>query len=456
VTPDAGGLPMPVLPPLDRPWSILVTGVGGTGIITVGALLGMAAHTEGKGITVLDQMGMAQKGGSVASHIRLAADPQRLHGLRVASADADLLIGGDLVVAAGKDVLAALRQGHTRVVLNTHEMPTADFVLDTDTRLPAARLRRQVVDAAGAENVHLVEATALATSLLGDAIATNLFLLGFAWQKGLIPLELDSLFGAIEMNGTAVEANKAAFTWGRCAAADPARVANAAGIVTEPKQAPGLDEIIATRAEHLALYQSRRYARRYLRIVERVRETEGRMFSGAASLTEAVARSLHRLMAYKDEYEVARLYSAPAFRQSLAAQFENPQRLEFHLAPPLLAKRDPATGHLLKRSYGPWMLNAFRVLARLKPLRGTALDPFARSEERRAERQLIVDYEALVEEILSGLTPANLATAVALASVPEQIRGFGHVKERAMRAAATEQARLLERFRAGGEKLAAD
>jgi len=361
-----------------------------------------------------------------------------------------------MVVAASKEGLATIGRGATRVVLNTYEAPTGDFVLDTDTRLPAGRLKRNIIEAAGADKVDLVNATALATALLGDAIATNLFMLGYAFQRGKIPLTLDALFRAIELNGTAVDANKAAFTWGRCAGVDMLRVASAAGVETDPPKPPTLDELIESRAAHLTAYQSRRTARRYRKLVERVREIEEKKFSGGDALTDAVARNYAKLIAYKDEYEVARLYASKEFRAALAAQFESPERLEFHLAPPLWAKRDPRTGHLLKKSYGAWAMTAFGVLAKLRFLRGSALDPFGRTEERRTERRLIGEYEGLVEEILQKLSPQTLATSVALASLPEKVRGFGHVKEKNIRAAEAEKARLLDRLRQPEAKLAAD
>jgi indolepyruvate ferredoxin oxidoreductase len=460
VTPEAatsetGGLPEPALPDLAEPWNILVTGIGGTGIVTIGALLGMAAHLDGRHVTVLDQMGMAQKGGSVTSHIRLAADAAGLHGLKIGEGDANLLLACDMVVAAGKDALAALRPGVSHAVLNTHESPTGDFVMHTE-RLPGARLRRSITEAVGAEATDTLDATAIATALLGDSIATNLFVLGYAWQKGLVPLARDSLVRAIELNGTAVEANKAAFAWGRAAAVDLARVRQAAGIAPVVTEPPSLEQIIQTRVAHLTAYQNRRYARRYRALVDRVAGVEGPMFSGSTALTEAVARGYHKLLAYKDEYEVARLYTTPEFRAALAEQFETPKRIELHLAPPLLAKRDKRTGHLIKRGYGPWLLQAFRVLAPFKRLRGTRLDPFGRTEERQTERRLIGEYEALVEQIIQHLTAQNLATAVALASLPERIKGFGHVKDKAIREAAAEQAKLLDRLRAPTLAVAAE
>ena len=313
-------LPDPVLPQLAEPWNILVTGIGGTGIVTIGALLGMAAHLDGLHVTSLDMMGMAQKGGSVFSHIRLAADAAQLHGLRVSRGDADLLLACDMVVGASKDALATLREGVTRAVLNTHETPTGDFVMDTNTSLPGARLRRSVADAVGESAIDALDATALATALMGDSIATNPFMLGYAWQKGLVPLTLDSLLRAIELNGTAVEANKTAFHWGRAAAVDVARVAEAAGVTVERAVPKTLEERIALRVEALTAYQSRRYAKRYQALVDRVRAKEEVLFSGGSALTEAVAKGFYKLMAYKDEYEVARLHADPAFKAQLEAQ----------------------------------------------------------------------------------------------------------------------------------------
>ncbi len=446
VAPEDFNLPLPPQRRLDQPWNILVTGIGGTGIVTIGALIGMAAHLDGKHVTVLDQTGLSQKAGGVTSHIRLAENAGKLHGLKVSRMGADLLLACDMVVAASKDSLATYAQGVTHAVLNTHETPTGDFVLDTTTRLPSLQLRRSIAQAIGTEALDQFDATAIATALMGDSIATNPFLLGYAWQKGLVPLTLDSLLRAIELNGTGVEANKAAFTWGRCAAHNLARVQTAAGLSTEKPEPATLDDIIATREAHLVQYQSKRYARRYRALVDRVLETEGRMFSGNTALTEAVAKGYHKLLAYKDEYEVARLYASKEFKASLAAQFEEPKRIEFHLAPPLLARRDPHTGQMIKKTYGPWMLTAFGLLQHLRFLRGTRLDLFGRTEERHMERDLITEYETTVEDILQHLAPATLATATALAALPEKIRGFGHVKERNARTAATERTRLLEKL----------
>ena len=456
VTPEDFGLPLPRLPDLRKPWNILVTGIGGTGIVTIGALIGMAAHLDGKHVTVLEQTGLAQKGGGVTSHIRLAETEDHLHGLKVARGGADLLLACDMVVAAGRDSLATYAHGVTHAVLNTNETPTGDFVLDTTTRLPSAQLRRSIALAVGEDALDQFDATAIATALMGDSIATNPFLLGYGWQKGLVPLTLESLLRAIELNGTAVEANKAAFTWGRCAAADLPRVQTAAGLSTTKPEPVTLDAIIATRAAHLVQYQNKRYARRYTDLVAHVREIEGRIFSGSTALTEAVAKGYHKLLAYKDEYEVARLYASKDFKASLAAQFETPKKLEFHLAPPLLAQRDPHTGQMIKKTYGPWMLTAFGLLQHFRFLRGTRLDIFGRTEERHMERDLITEYEATITEILAHLTPVTLATAVALAALPEKIKGYGHVKERTARLAATERTRLLDKLHGPITQMAAE
>ncbi len=430
-------LPEPALPALDEPWSILLTGVGGTGIVTVAALLGMAAHLDGLNVSVLDMLGLAQKGGAVFSHVRLARPDTKLHGLKLGQAQADLLLGCDLVVAASRDALATIRGAQdarpTRVVLNSHETSTAAFVMDSTNRLPGGALKRAVTAAAGAEQVDMLDATTLATALLGDAIAANLFLLGLAWQRGLVPLRLASLTQAIRLNGTAVAANIAAFAWGRAAAVDLPAVAQQAGVVLERPAPPTLDEMIATRVAHLQDYQGRALARRYAKRVAQVRAVEEQMFSGGTVLTETVARGLHRLMAVKDEYEVARLYTAPAFRRSLEQQFEGDYRLRFHLAPPLLAGRDRHGGEVQKRAFGPWMMQVFRVLAPLRVLRGTWLDPFGRMAERQLEREALAQYQAAIDLIMQRLTPATLETCVALAAYPDRISGFGRIKERTLR-----------------------
>ena len=452
---DQGGdlfanLPLPRIPAVDDPYNILVTGVGGTGVVTIGALLGMAAHIEGKGVTVLDMTGLAQKGGAVISHIRIAKAPEAIHAVRVAAGEAHLVLGCDLVVAAGVEANSRMRQGLTRAVINTHETVTGAFTRKPDLRFPGAELQRAVREAVGADSVEFVEGTAFATALMGDSIATNLFMLGYAWQRGLVPVSAEAIDQAIELNAVAVEANKRAFDWGRLAAHDQASVERAAKptmVMPLRPMSKTLDEIVARRVEHLTAYQNAAYARRYENLVRRVAETEKRKATGMSGLAEAVARYYAKLLAYKDEYEVARLYADPRFMQALRRQFEGDYRLEFNLAPPLMADRDPETGQLQKRTFGPWMLSAFRWLARFKFLRGTPLDIFGRSAERRRERQLIAAYEALIAELLDRLTPVNHALAVELATIPEHIRGYGHVKDAHLAEAKAHEAELLALFR---------
>ncbi|WP_332671445.1 indolepyruvate ferredoxin oxidoreductase family protein [Aromatoleum sp.] len=464
-------LPEPALPATAAPWGILITGVGGTGVVTIGALLGMAAHLEGKGVSVLDMAGLAQKGGAVWSHVKIADRPEDIFAARVAAGDANVVIGCDLVVSASDESLAKMRIGHTRVVINRDQTNTSEFVRGfaaqartgdvakhPDPQFPAGSMERQIADAVGSGNVEFLEASRLATAILGDSIATNLFMLGFAWQRGLVPLSGEAILRAIEINGAAVDANKAAYQWGRRAAVDPDAVEAAAkpryGTPEHHKLSASLDEVIARRKAYLADYQDAAYAGRYARLVERVREAEAKVARGRTRLTEAVARGYHKLLAYKDEYEVARLYTASDFIKRVEEAFEGDYKLVFHLAPPTLADKDPATGQLQKKKYGPWMLKAMRVLAKMKGLRGSALDPFARTHDRKLDRRLIADYERVVDEILAKLDAANYDTAVELAQLPEQIRGFGHVRERYVANAKKREAELLDALRGSGNATA--
>ena len=447
-------LPEPELPELDGTYGIVVTGVGGTGVVTIGALIGMAAHLEGKGCGIIDMAGLAQKGGAVLTHMKLAPSPADISAIRVSAGEADLVLGCDIVVAGTKKVLASLDKDRTGIVLNTHEAYPGDITRNADFSLPMERLKREIAGRAGDDRIRLVDATGLATALMGDSILANVFMLGFAWQLGYVPVSRAALERAIELNGVSVEENLAAFGWGRRAAHEPETVTEAAararGPVVTRDISQSLDEMIERRAAFLTNYQNAAYAERYRAMVDRVRAAEAKAAPGETALSEAVARYLFKLMAYKDEYEVARLYTDGSFANAMAQTFEGDYKLTFHLAPPILSRPDPETGKARKMTFGPWMMRAFRALAALKPLRGTAFDIFGYTEERRTERRLIADYEAVIEEIVRTLTSDNHASAVALAAVPEKIRGYGHVKGRHIAAAKAEEAALLEAYRNGG------
>jgi indolepyruvate ferredoxin oxidoreductase len=444
-------LPTPTMPDLNEPYGILITGVGGTGVVTIGALLGMAAHLEGKGCSVLDMAGLAQKGGAVVSHLRIGKSPEDIHAVRLSAGGARLLLGCDLVVAAGFDALSKIQPGTTRAVINSHETITGDFTRNPDIKFPTASLEGMIENAAGQGQADFLDATRLATALLGDSIATNLFMLGYAYQRGLVPVSLEAIDQAIALNGVAVEANRRALLWGRRAAHDLAAVQKLAAPRTPAPShriATGLDEVVARRAEFLTAYQNGAYASRYMALVERVKAAEAQRTPGRSDLSLAAARYYFKLLAYKDEYEVARLFTQGEFAEKLNQQFEGDFKLRFHLAPPLLSQRDPETGHLKKREFGPWLMPAFRVLAKLRGLRGTPLDIFGYTAERKQERRLIADYEALMETLMAGLTQDNQRIAVELASIPEHIRGYGHIKEQHLRAAKAREAELLNAFRA--------
>jgi len=450
---DWPALPTPAMPLTNHPYNIIVTGVGGTGIVTVGAIIGMAAHLDGKGAGIIDMAGLAQKGGAVYSHIRVANTPDDIHAIRVAAGSADLVLGGDIVVLGTKKVLGAIKQGHTRVVVNTAEFLPGDFTRNADFSLPTERLKRAITGHAGAEQSHFVDAGRLATALLGQSIGANMFMLGYAYQLGALPLSAEAIEKAIEMNGEAVPMNLAAFSYGRRAAIDPkaleALVKPQAGLENDSlKLSQSFDETVARRMAFLTDYQNAAYARRYRDWVEKVRAAEAAKAPGQCGLSEAVARYLFKLMAYKDEYEVARLYSDTSFVERVLSTFDGDKlRLEFHLAPPLLARTNPATGEPKKMSFGPWVLKLFGVLSKFKFLRGTPFDPFGYTDERRTERKLVADYEALLETLIAELKPDNHAAAVALASLPEKIRGFGPVKIRSLANVKAEESDLYEQFR---------
>jgi indolepyruvate ferredoxin oxidoreductase len=443
-------LPEPRQGPIGQPFQMLVTGIGGMGVITIGQIAAMAAHLEGKAATVLDMSGLAQKFGPVMSHVKIALSPVDLHSVRVGTGAADLVLGCDLVVTSGAEALSKMRDKATRVVVNATVSPTAEFVKDPDWLFPGTRLQGDIVEAAGAGNVEIIEAGKLATSLMGDAIATNMFMLGYAYQKGWVPLAEESLLRAIELNAVAVEFNRKAFLWGRRAAADLSRVERLAApaevVSISQRPSRNLDELIARRVEFLAAYQDAAYAARYRTLVERVRAAESKLGAGTA-LSEAVARYYFKLMAYKDEYEVARLHSDREFAGKIEGMFEGDYRLRFHLAPPIFNKRDPGTGEASKSEFGSWMMVVFRILAKLKGLRGTPLDVFGWTEDRKMERALIADYETTVAELLRRLDRHNHALALEIASIPEQVRGFGRVKHRHVDAAKKRQAELLAAFR---------
>ena len=488
---------------LEQPWNILITGVGGTGVVTIGALLGMAGHLEGKGASVLDQTGLAQKGGAVTTHIRIARTPEDIHAVRIAAGEADLVLGCDMVVVNDYWALSKVRAERSQVVLNTYEAMPGTFTTRPDMQFPAADIIAGIRVALGGRDPLLLDATQLATALLGDAIASNLFILGYAWQQGLVPISFEALMRAVELNGAAVQMNQQAFAWGRLAAVDPQAVQQAAGLVrnghTDAERTPGplhdlppgewegnewgataapretgderelrglpghggddvaflpldderlsrsLDELVERRVRFLTEYQDAAYAARYRALVDRVRSAEWDR-AGSTALTESVARYYFKLLAYKDEYEVARLYTSGEFQRRLQQQFEGDFEVRFHLAPPLFAKKDDQ-GRLIKQEYGPWMLKAFGLLAKLKFLRGGTFDIFGRTEERRGERQLIADYEQTVALLLDGLSDDRVALAVEIASIPEHIRGYGHVKEAHLHRAKAREAALLAQWR---------
>jgi indolepyruvate ferredoxin oxidoreductase len=454
--PDFAALPRPAIASLSKPYGVLVTGVGGTGVVTIGGLLGTAAHLESKGVSVLDMAGLAQKGGAVLSHVQIAATPDQLHATRIATGEARLILGCDAIVSASAEVLARTQRGVTKAVINSGATPTAQFVRDPHWVFPADQTQHDLRESIG-EDCDLIDANRLALALLGDTLYANPLLLGFAWQRGWLPLSYVSLDRAIELNGVAVEKNRLAFEWGRYVAQHGDAAADAFAPRTDRQQPivvqmpESLERLIERNVERLRLYQDERYAVRYVTVVERVRAMETALAAGAKlRLTPVVARNLGKLMAYKDEYEVARLYADTTYMDKLRAQFEGEPgrdyKLVFHLAPPLLAKCDEH-GHLKKQRFGQWTLTMFRILAKLKFLRGTALDVFGKTAERRNERELIEQYITLMDELCLTLDGANLELAMKLCNLPDEIRGFGHVKERNVIAAAVKREKWLAEYR---------
>ncbi|AEF92661.1 Pyruvate/ketoisovalerate oxidoreductase [Delftia sp. Cs1-4] len=442
-------IPEPVLPVAEQAWGIVVAGVGGTGVITIGSLLGMAAHLEGKGVITQDAAGLAQKGGSTWSHIQIANRPEAIYTTKVDMAKADLVIGCDPIVTATPTTMSVMQPGRTFVALNSHGSPTAAFVTNPDWQAPDDRCASALAQAVGPELLGSFDAEQVAVQLLGDSIYTNPLILGYAWQKGRVPLSHAALMRAIELNGVQADNNKAAFEWGRRCAHDLAAVRalfQTAQVIQFVKK-PSLTEMVAKRVDFLTGYQNAAYAAEYQTFVDKIHAAERGVAGSGTRLSEAVARYLFKLMAYKDEYEVARLHTDAAFSQRIAGMFEGDYRVVHHLAPPSSAGKDEH-GHLVKKSYGPWMRKAMEVLAKMKGLRGTALDPFGRTQERRTERALIQEYRQCIEGLLTELTPERLALAVEIASIPEDIRGYGHVKERNLAAARIKWKALMARWSA--------
>ncbi len=439
-------LPTPNLPSLDQPWNTVVAGVGGTGVLTITSLIAMAAHIEGKGCATLNQTGLAQKFGAVVSHVRVAKAQRDIKAVRIPAGEADLLIGCDLVVSTGYEAMGKVAHGRTHAVINDNEQPTAAFVQDPDAHFPAEGMRQKVMAEVG-EQLEFVHASSIALKLTGDAIGTNLFLLGYAWQRGWVPVSETALEQAIELNGVAVDFNKRAFLLGRRFAHQPQLVESLLPNTTSDADTPlTLDQVIEDRFTRLIAYQSVSYARRYRDQVDAVRKIDSDA-DAEDSLTRVVAQQLFKLMAYKDEYEVARLYTDGSFQARLTAQFKGNYSLRFHLAPPLLSRADPETGKVKKWEFGPWLMPLFRLLAKLKWLRGTRLDIFALTTERKQEREDLARYEADLTEICARLTADNYAAAQALAKLPEKLRGYGHVKARNRNALLASRSQRLSEFR---------
>jgi len=450
--PAEDGPPEPGLPSLDVPYGLLVAGVGGTGVVTLGALIGMAAHLEGKGVTVLDITGMSQKAGAVTSHVRIARQPGELHAARIATAQADAVLGCDIVVAAAGDTRSVMRRGRTRALVNTAQTITGEFVRNPDQVFPLPAMQQSLCDTLGDAAVQFVDAARLASLLLGDSIATNIFMLGFAWQRGWVPVSRAALMRSIELNAVAVRDNQLAFEWGRRAAWDPEGTeriaATAESLPASRRLSHGLDEVIARRREFLVAYQDEAYAQRYVDLVDQVRRAEARAVPGSTRLAQAVARHSFKLMACKDEYEVARLYGDTGFWNSLRATFDGDFEVRLQMAPPLLRRRDPVTGEARKRSWGRRVLPVLRLLSKMKVLRGTPLDIFGLTAERRMERALSAEYACAVRSLVRDLRADNHELACEIASIPRGVRGFGPVKWRAMHAARQRQLELLKAWTA--------
>ena len=448
-------IPHPLLPTLTTPLGILVAGVGGTGVVTIGQLLGMAAHLEGKGCSILDMSGIAQKGGPVHSHVRLLPHANGLPtAAKLAEQQAAVVLACDGVVATAPDALQRMG-ARTQVLLNQGSNPTAAVLTNRNWHYPSEAVATALSTAVGAANVTALDAQTAAVALLGDAIYTNPIMLGFAWQRGCLPLSLAAMQQAIVLNGTQVDNNLAAFEYGRLAAHDAPALAALVkakqpshALVFKPIET--LASVVADRTARLVAYQNAAYAQRYRSALATVQAAEQTV--GSERLAVAVAKNLYKLMAIKDEYEVARLYTAPEFKAQLAAQFESGGRLQFHLAPPMLSKVDHL-GKPVKQAFsGAWLLPAFKLLAACKGVRGSVFDLFGRTEERRMERDLLADYEATLAKLANGLTASNLALAVQIASLPDEVRGFGHVKHASVAAYRAKRADLWAQWAAAHKR----
>ena len=439
-------LPLPTLPQTQHAWGTVVAGVGGTGVITIGQLLGMAAHIEGKGIVTQDSAGLAQKGGATWSHVLIADNQDAIRTTRVSMAAADLIIGCDPIVSAGKETLQRMLQGRTHVALNAYSTPTAAFVKNANWQNPAEQCAADIANAVGLEGLSAFDANRVSSQVLGDTIFINPMLLGYAWQKGWVPLGHEALIRAIELNDVAVAQNIAAFEWGRHCAHHWHVVDKllAPAQVIQFHKPQGVEALVAKRVAFLTDYQNASYAKRYSDVVARVQKAEAAF--NKTSLSEAVARNLFKLMAYKDEYEVARLHTNTAFLQKIGDMFEGDYTVNYHLAPPIISKTNEK-GELQKQKFGPLMLTGFKLLKHFKVLRGTPLDIFGNTEEREMERALIGEYVASINDVLATLNADNHALALEIANLPDAIKGFGHVKARNVAAVRSKWNGLMEKWR---------
>ncbi|MCA0871956.1 indolepyruvate ferredoxin oxidoreductase family protein [Seohaeicola saemankumensis] len=434
------GLPAPKRPTLDAPFDLLVTGVGGTGVVTVGQLITMAAHLEGRGASVLDFTGFAQKFGTVLSYIRLGETPETLNQVRITPGGADAVIGCDIVVSSAPKASAHYRPG-TRVVLNTAQMPTGDLVLHRDASLNVDKREEVIADAVGADNLWSLDANALAEQLMGDSVFANVMMLGFAWQQGLVPVSEAALAQAILLNGVAVEKNRAAFAIGRVMAAAPDRLAG--HLTPDAPAEETLDQMINRRAEFLTGYQNAAYADDYRETLAAFRQATP---DAGEDLHRAAARNLFKLMAYKDEFEVARLMTAPAFAAELAQNFEGDFKVNYHLAPPLLSRRKDARGRPAKRQFGAWMGGPMRLLARMKGLRGRAVNPFGHHAEARLHRALLAWYKTALHRVAEVYKTDKNGDFLAILAAPDAIRGYGPVRVEAARKARAEADAALKQL----------